>query len=326
MPNVSVIMPTFNQAEFIGESVHSVLDQNLADFELIIVNDGSTDATQDYLSSLYDPRVRTIHQPNQGASAAMNRGFSEAKGEYLTWIASDNLYKPNFLERAVARITASDRPGLVYACFENIDGQGRLLDYVFLEPYFQGLLLENPGAVGVAFLYTREVYERVGEYRDLVCNDLDYWLRAAREFSFAFIPEVLASNRKHGAMQTVTKRDVLLSQVEDLLGEERGMGQERKRGVSPILRELDRWALRLTRALSVQGCPPGEELLLVGGRGALPEKVAGILAAEGYSVGKGGFDYPGADSSWKLALDPESEILLAGRKKVIPLLAPLINV
>jgi hypothetical protein len=96
---VSVVLPTYNHLQLLPTAVESVLAQTYQDFELIIVNDGSTDGTREYLNSLKDPRVRVIHQDNKHLPEALNTGFRATRGELLTWISSDNYCVPVFLEK-----------------------------------------------------------------------------------------------------------------------------------------------------------------------------------------------------------------------------------
>ncbi|WP_051694109.1 glycosyltransferase family 2 protein [Desulfohalovibrio reitneri] len=283
MPLVSVIMPTYNQVEYIAASVDSVLAQSVDDLELVIVNDGSTDATPAYLDGLADPRVRVLHQKNQGASAAMTAGFAVAEGRFLTWLASDNLFRPEFLARCLKALENRPDAGLAYTDFANLDAAGNLLDVVRLEPYYPGLLLVNPGAVGVGFLYRREVYERLGAYRDLVCNDLDYWLRAAREWDFTHVPEVLAENRKHGAMQTVLRREELAEQVRERLAGEMAAAPRADPCLMDRLTALRRAAEQLGRAAALR-LPPGTEAVAVKKDSPHAGVAAEALRMAGYRV------------------------------------------
>lgn len=219
MPKISVVIPTYNQAKYLNQSIESVLNQTLDDFELIIVNDGSIDSTPQILEGVNDKRVKVFHQQNRGQCSAMNFGFKEASGEYLTWLASDNLFEPCFLEKASLFLEQKPDISLVYSSFKNIDSNGKFINYTFLEPYYQGLLLVNPGSVGMAFLYRKTVMEKIGSYNGLI-DDLDYWLRAARHFKFAFLPEILGQNRKHLEMKTTKNREVLLKKVDELVNNE----------------------------------------------------------------------------------------------------------
>lgn len=315
MPLVSVVMPSYNQARFLGEAVASVLGQTLADLELIVVNDGSADDTADVLAAVDDPRLRVLHQENQGASAALNAGFAQARGRLYTWLASDNAYAPRFLEVASPRLLTRPDLGLVYACFENMDEHGALLDYTFLEPWHPGLLLANPGAVGVAFLYRSELARAVGPYRDLVCNDLDFWLRAARHFSFGFIPEVLARNRKHAAMQTLVRRQTLLREVEHCLAEERALTGA---GADPCLGQcvldFQRISGRLARALQLRLSQMGAgNRTAVAGPPAISAAVAAALSARGIVARAVDEDQELAPGEAFLALDPETEARIRRR-------------
>jgi len=290
MPLVSVIMPTYNQDRYLAEAVDSVLGQSLRDLELIVVNDGSTDGTARVLDGYRDePRLHVVDQENRGASAAMNRGFAASSGSLLTWLASDNRFEPEFLERCARRLGDDSGLGLVYTDFENVDADGAHIDTVRLSPWHPGLLLVDPGALGVGFLYRREVYEAVGDYLDLVCNDLDYWLRAERGFRFAHLPEVLAVNRKHGAMQTVVRRNELLAQVEERLRHELERPGTIERSDPSLLahaRGLGNAALRFVRAFALRAGPGPKRVLLVG-HGALAPVAASALGAAGHAVRMG---------------------------------------
>lgn len=95
---VSVIMPAYNSELYIRESIDSVLAQSFTDFELIVVDDGSTDATAKIVQRVTDQRVRLIRQPNQGVSVARNTGLEAARGQFITFLDSDDLYYPDFLK------------------------------------------------------------------------------------------------------------------------------------------------------------------------------------------------------------------------------------
>ncbi|MCA1945341.1 MAG: glycosyltransferase [Desulfovibrio sp.] len=290
MPAISVVMPTYNQAAFLPEAVASVLGQTVGDLELILVDDASTDATPRLLAELAsrgDPRVRCLrHAQNRGASAALNTGFAQATGEYLTWLASDNRYAPHALERLLAGLEANPHADLAYAAFANIDEAGHLLDYVFQEPYWPGLLQVNPGTVGMAFLYTRRLQAAVGDYADLVANDLDYWLRAARRFQFTFVPEVLGDNRKHAAMQTVVRHEQMAVEVARLLEDDRRQHPvplpwprllERVHGLRRAAQQCLR-AVRLARdEAGTEAAPP----LIIAHAGDTGALLAAVLQAQG---------------------------------------------
>ena len=120
---VSVIMPAYNRETYIRESIDSVLAQSFTDFELIVVDDGSTDATAAIVQSYTDARIRLIRQPNQGVSVARNTGLDAAKGEYISFLDSDDLYYPDFL-KILLQIIQSENTEMVFSNFsESYDAE-----------------------------------------------------------------------------------------------------------------------------------------------------------------------------------------------------------
>jgi glycosyltransferase involved in cell wall biosynthesis len=111
VPRVSVVIPLFNKAASILAAVGSVLRQSYADFELIVVDDGSTDSSASILAGVGDPRVRLIAQANAGPGAARNRGLGEARGEYVAFLDADDEWEPGFLELAVAALDGDPECG-----------------------------------------------------------------------------------------------------------------------------------------------------------------------------------------------------------------------
>ena len=101
MPKVSVIIPTYNAMTYLPETVESVLRQTYSNFELLIIDDGSSDQTVQWVSQLVDSRVRLISQENQGASVARNTGIAHAQGEYVAFLDADDLWEPTKLEQQV---------------------------------------------------------------------------------------------------------------------------------------------------------------------------------------------------------------------------------
>ena len=123
MPEISVIIPTYNRAHLISKSIASVLEQTYQDFEIIIVDDGSKDSTQEIVNSLKDERIRYIkHEKNKGSSAARNTGIQNAKGEYIAFLDSDVIWLRDKLERQI-NILKSSAPdvGIVFCGVQYID-------------------------------------------------------------------------------------------------------------------------------------------------------------------------------------------------------------
>ena len=113
---VSVIMPAYNRETYIRESIDSVLAQRFTDFELIVVDDGSTDATAAIVESYTDRRIRLIRQSNRGVSVARNTGLEAARGRFITFLDSDDLYYPDFLN-TLFRLIRSTKTDMVFCDF-----------------------------------------------------------------------------------------------------------------------------------------------------------------------------------------------------------------
>lgn len=117
MPRVSVLIPTWNREKYLGEAVESVLNQTYRDFEVVVVDDGSTDGTEDLVRRF--GRVRYVWQPHSGIPAARNRALAEARGEFVAWLDSDDLYVPDKLEKQVAYLDAHPECEIVFCLVQS---------------------------------------------------------------------------------------------------------------------------------------------------------------------------------------------------------------
>lgn len=198
-PRVSVIIPTYNRAPTLKRAIQSVLAQTYADFELLVVDDGSTDQTEDLVRRIGDPRIRFIAQPrNMGVAAARNRGLAESRGALIAFLDSDDLWAPRKLARQVALFERSPlRVGLVYTGVETMDEAGvRSVDTPRLRgDAFTALLHGNAiHGGGSNVMIRREAAEAAGGFDESLpaIEDYEYWLRIARFFHIDFAPETLA--------------------------------------------------------------------------------------------------------------------------------------
>lgn len=202
MITVSVILPVFNGSKTIRASVDSVLAQTYTNFELIIIDDGSSDNTLDILSSLRDPRIHVIPITNHGVSYARNVGMHHAVGAYLSFIDADDLWLPSKLELQIA--ACNGIPNAM--CF------GRIRKFVqdptssqpchniepvlcFL-PLSMSLLANNSLPIVTSFM-SRSIYEKVGTFDTSKQGpeDWDYWIRAKDLANYVFVHKVVALYR-----------------------------------------------------------------------------------------------------------------------------------
>lgn len=192
-PCVSIVLPTYKRARVLPWAIRSVLAQTFTDWELIVVDDNSPDDTAQVVADFTDPRIRYVkNDPNLKLPRALNRGFSLARGDLLTWTSDDNLYGPQAIEKMVQRLQAGGCD-LVYAdywLFSEQDEQGQPVG-----PQHDRLpgsvQLHKGNHIGACFMYTRRAYEAVGDYDPelFLVEDYDYFIRIARQFTLAHIAE-----------------------------------------------------------------------------------------------------------------------------------------
>lgn len=191
-PLVSVIMPCYNDGQYIQESINSVLCQTYPNIELIIINDGSTDPdTNIILDSIAHDRIRVLHTKNLRPAGARNIGIADACGKYIMPVDSDDLISKDYIEKAVRIIESDDSIGVVYCradLFGEQTGRWNLPDYSF-----KSMLLDN--IVFVTALFKKNDWEKVGGFSTEMDNgmeDYDFWLSILELRKTIYqIPEVL---------------------------------------------------------------------------------------------------------------------------------------
>jgi glycosyltransferase involved in cell wall biosynthesis len=207
--SVSVVLPVRDGERFVREAVESVLAQTYADLELIVVDDGSADATPEILRGFRDDRLRVLRQEPAGLVAALRRGVAEARAPLVARMDADDVSEPTRLERQVELLERRPRVGMVAAWTAVIDEEGRELRREVLPPAHEDLarrlLLRNPFQHG-SVVVRRDALEAAGGYRDDygANEDYDLWRRLARSWELACVPGVLYRYRVHGGAVTQT--------------------------------------------------------------------------------------------------------------------------
>lgn len=207
MSTVSVIIPAYNQAQYLASAVESVLAQSYPAVEIIVVDDGSTDETRSVAERFAGPQVRYIYQRNQGLSAARNTGIRHAQGELLSYLDSDDLFLPDKLALLTAELDRRPELGLVAGQAIPIDEEGRRFGKVYdTPPPDDGarLLLGNPLHVG-SVLVRRRWQERAGLFDETLRSyeDWDMWLRLARAgCPLGWVAQPVSLYRFHRAQMT----------------------------------------------------------------------------------------------------------------------------
>lgn len=196
---ISVVIPTYNRAKFVKEAVESVLAQTYADFELIVVDDGSTDETQKVLAG-YGDKIKVLQQANKGVSAARNVGIAQAKGEWIAFLDSDDLWKRNKLEKQMKWL-ASHRQVQICHTDEIWIRKGVRVNPMKKHAKPHGWIFEQclPFCVvsPSSILIHQSLFEKHGNFDEELpaCEDYDLWLRFAAKVPFGFVPEKLLTKR-----------------------------------------------------------------------------------------------------------------------------------
>ncbi len=220
-PLISVVMPAYNAASFVLESIESVLSQTYPHFELIVIDDGSSDNTREIIGSVKDDRVHlVVNDRNRGIIYTLNRGIDLAKGKYIARLDSDDLAMPARFEKQLAFMEQHPKTGACGTYFKVIDHDNKVLQHVKF-PAAPGdaktyLLLHNCFCHSSVMMRTdmAKALKYAKEY--LVCEDHELWHRFSQVTQIANLPEYLTSYRIHGNNISTTKRETMFNSLKML--------------------------------------------------------------------------------------------------------------
>ena len=212
---VSIILPVYNGARYVGRSIESVLNQTYKNLELIIVNDGSTDNTEEIIGiyATQDERIRIINnEANQRLPRSLNIGFAQATGDYYSWTSDDNSYKPEAIENMVNVLNNRPDIDLVYADYSMINMDGTLIRKVQNADPDE---IKFRCVVGACFLYTKKIAKLVGEYNPdmYLAEDYEYWIRCYKYGKFIHINDNLYYYGVHDGNLTSTRQKEIRHQA-----------------------------------------------------------------------------------------------------------------
>jgi glycosyltransferase involved in cell wall biosynthesis len=203
LPLVSVVITSYNQARFLADAIESVLKQTCSQFEIIVVDDGSTDNALEIVARY--PRLRYIRQDNQGLSAARNTGLRESNGAYLVFLDADDRLLPIALETGVNCLRAHPKCGFVSGHYSVIASDGspmpRRQAHCVERDHYHALLCRNYIGMHATVMYRRAIFESVGEFNTSLgaCEDYDLFLRIAARVPVYCHDKVIAEYRQHDA-------------------------------------------------------------------------------------------------------------------------------
>lgn len=222
MPKISVVLPTYNGERFIRKSIESVISQTETDWELIIVNDCSTDATLDICREYeaVDARIKVIsNEVNRKLPASLNVGFRAAAGEHLTWTSDDNMYKPDAL-RVMSDFLASNKAYDLVCCeYDIVNESGvKIREFRHINGREKEYYLLSECNVGACFMYTRPLFERVGDYNEnfFCAEDYEYWMRIALSGRIKYLKGNHYTYVSNEYSLTATKQNVVIAKTKEI--------------------------------------------------------------------------------------------------------------
>jgi len=219
MPKISIIIPAYNAEDTIEETIQSVQQQTLKDFEVIVINDGSTDQTLNVLESIQDQRLKVFSYENSGVSAARNHGISLANSEFIAFLDADDLWTKDKLELQFNALNQHPEAGVAYSwtCFMNVDEYNKPStflpspQYTFAGNVYKNLLISDFIHNGSNTLIRKQAIDSVGEFDETLrsCEDWDYWLRLAAKWSFVVVPKYQVLYRRTLGSGATSKVEVM---------------------------------------------------------------------------------------------------------------------
>jgi glycosyltransferase involved in cell wall biosynthesis len=209
MPIISIIIPAYNAERTILNTIVSVQQQTFSDFELIVINDGSTDRTLEILATIEESRLKVFSYSNGGLPVARNRGIAQATGDYISFIDADDLWTSDKLELQLTALQQQPEAGVAYSWTCNMGEKGESFhpgkSVMYTGNVLPQLLMSNFIASGSNILATKEAIATAGEFDPVLksCEDWDFYLRLAARWSFVVVPKAQILYRQSaGAMSS----------------------------------------------------------------------------------------------------------------------------
>jgi glycosyltransferase involved in cell wall biosynthesis len=222
-PTLTVITPSFNQAQFIRRTIESVLSQGVTVLEYLIFDGGSTDGTPDILRE-YAGKLTAVVEPDAGQADAVNKGLARASGDVIGWLNSDDVYYPGACASALDVLERHPDVDVVYGDADHIDQDDRAIEPYYTEPFSYERLKDVCFLCQPAVFFRRSVADRYGplEIGLRYCMDYEYWLRILAERPPFFFRTKLAGSRLHAETKTLGSKEAVHREIIGMLARKFG--------------------------------------------------------------------------------------------------------
>lgn len=213
-PLVTIVTPSFNQGEFIKETIESVLNQDYPNIEYIVMDGGSTDNTVEILKS-YGDRIKWVSEKDNGQADAVNKGIRRANGSIIGWLNSDDTYLEGAVRKMVKYLKTHTDTDMVYGEGYYIDKNGNITERYLTEKFNRTRLGEQCIICQPTAFFTKQIIEEVGmlDAEHQLSMDYELWMRIAKAGKVAYIPEYVATSRMYEENKTLSRRDEVFEET-----------------------------------------------------------------------------------------------------------------
>lgn len=223
----SIVIPLYNKASFIENTIKSVLNQSFLNYEIIVINDGSTDESEEKVLELKDPRIQLFTQKNQGASVARNLGIEKSKFDYIAFLDADDLWLENHLETLKNLIENFPSAGIFASRYQLFFKEGKISipkfkgiseDFYGIVPDYFDASLNYAVATSSSIAVPKHVFEKIGNFKSKISSgqDVDMWIRIASKYPVALSAEITASYLYY-IENTLSKTPILEKKLKDFV-------------------------------------------------------------------------------------------------------------
>lgn len=200
-PSLSIIIPSYNQSEYLEQTLLSIKEQNYPDIELIVIDGGSTDRSVELIKRYSDYISYWVSEPDEGQVDAINKGLKRATGEWVAWQNSDDIYLPGAFSSFVEKLVACPRADVITGNISLIDSTGHVIREVhYIKPTYNGLRSEGMVVANQAAFWRRALHDKIGYLDIQYCCSFDYewFLRLTQKYKVCHIHGTLGALRQHG--------------------------------------------------------------------------------------------------------------------------------